>query len=136
MTRGKGGRGGHRQPSKPAAVSNPGSGRRTDGGAGSSKQPLRVAPGQGYGARQEMEAAQSAAPMAVAGGAGTGTAAPAPAPPPLPTEGVFGPTSMPSVPMRSPVYETPQFLDAETLLRILYSKRPSPWLARLMDNGG
>ena len=33
-------RGGYRQPSKPAAVATPQGGQRTDGGAGSSKQPL------------------------------------------------------------------------------------------------
>ena len=43
-------RGGYRQPSNPAPVSGPGAlSARTDGGAGSSKQPIRRIPGQAYG---------------------------------------------------------------------------------------
>jgi hypothetical protein len=136
MARGKG-RGGPRQPAKPAAVSNPGSGRRTDGGAGSKTQPLRVAPGQPYGARKEMTEAQSAAPMAAGGGAvptATPIAPGASAPPPLPANGVFGPSSTPNIPIQShgPQQEP---LNADIILRILYSKRPTPWIARLLDGG-
>lgn len=132
MARGKGGR---RQPAKPAPVSTPGSGRRTDGGAGSERQPLRLAPGQPHGARAEMAAAQQAAPMQAGAESAAGTApAPTgvPAPPPLPEGGIFGPSMQPDMPIRahSPNMEP---LDAESVIRILYSKRPTPWLARLLD---
>lgn len=56
-------RGGYREPANPAPVSGPGSlSQRTDGGPADT-QPVRVAPGGDYGDRQELEAAQRAAPL-------------------------------------------------------------------------
>ena len=132
MARGRG-RGGPRQPANPAPVSNPGSGRRTDGGAGSKKQPLRVPSGQPYGQRQAMTNLQSSAPMAAAPEVGVPqTPSGPPAAAPLPQEGIFGPSATPDAPIRqhAPGIEP---LDAEAVLRVLYSKRPTPWIARLLD---
>lgn len=53
--------GGYRKPSNPAPVSNPGSGRRTDGGAA---QPIRPVSGMPYGQNQQVNSLQAAAPMA------------------------------------------------------------------------
>jgi hypothetical protein len=131
VARGKGGR---RQPANPAPVSTPGSGRRTDGGAGSERQPLRLAPGQPHGARAEMAAAQQAAPMQAGAEAVSGTPAPSgpPAPPPLPEGGIFGPSMQPDMPIRI-AGTSVEPIDAATVIRVLYSKRPTPWLARLLN---
>ena len=57
-------RGGYRQPNKPAAVSGPGAlSARTDGGAGSSTQPIRRIPGQQYGEGKALVEQQQAAPL-------------------------------------------------------------------------
>lgn len=57
-------RGGYQKPSNPAPVSNPGSGRRTDGGP---TQAARYMAGGGYGEGQALESLQRSAPMAAAG---------------------------------------------------------------------
>ncbi len=130
------GRGGYRQPKNPAAVSNPQSGRRVDGGAGSKKQPLRVASGGAYGERKAATEQQQAAPMASetgpppvgsAGGQG-GTPAPQGGP------GLFGPSQRPSEPITAGALGAPgqPQMTADELMRLLYSKRPSPYLARLI----
>lgn len=54
-------RGGYRKPSNPAPVSNPGSGRRTDGGP---TQGVKQMTGGAYGEGKQLEELQSAAPMA------------------------------------------------------------------------
>lgn len=136
-------RGGYRKPRNPAPVSNPQSGRRTDGGAG---QPVRVASGQPYGERKAMVAAQSAAPM------DAGDAPPSPAPPsgtpttaadvlrgqgPLPTpDQIFGPTRRPNEPLgpSSPRGERMEDIPADVYLRMLYQVYPSPYLARLLSS--
>lgn len=78
-----------------------------------------------------MEAAQTAAPMQ-AGPESVVPSSTRPAPAPLPQEGIFGPSQNPDVPIRAhdPSIEPP---DAQAVIRILYSKRPTPWLARLLD---
>jgi hypothetical protein len=58
-------RGGYRQPAKPAPVpaAGPGAGaskNRTDGGPGSSTQPIRRIPGVGYGEQSALSAQQAA----------------------------------------------------------------------------
>lgn len=53
--------GGYRRPSNPAPVSNPGSGRRTDGGP---TQAARYMAGGQYGEGQQLMGLQQAAPMA------------------------------------------------------------------------
>jgi len=55
-------RGGYRQPAKPAPVATQNR-NRTDGGAGSSKQPLRDMPGLPYGQQQQLLNQQKAAPL-------------------------------------------------------------------------
>ncbi len=54
MTKIRPGRGGARTPARPKATSLPQSGDRTDGGAGSSKQPLRDMPGLPYGQQGQL----------------------------------------------------------------------------------
>ena len=131
-------RGGKNPPKNPAPVSGPGAqSRRTDGGAGSKGQPLRVATGQDYGEAKEIEEQQKAAPLATAT---TGSPAGPPsggeggAPPEL--GGVFGPSENPGTPLNSglPQPGQPSPLDGETLIRILFEKYPSEYLARLMEN--
>jgi hypothetical protein len=59
------GHGGYRQPENPAPVSGPGAlSRRTDGGPGNARQPIRRLPNAGYGESQEFEDQQRAAPVA------------------------------------------------------------------------
>ena len=132
------GRGGPRQPARPAPVSNPGSGARTDGGAGSKSQPLRVPAGGAYGERQAAEAQQAGAPMAAggapspAGGAGPG---PAGGPPQAGGgPGMFGPTQRPTESITAGANGAPgeAQLTSDELLRVMYQKRPSPYLARLL----
>jgi len=55
-------RGGYRQPDKPAPVATQDR-NRTDGGAGSLKQPLRDMPGLPYGQQQQLLRQQQAAPL-------------------------------------------------------------------------
>lgn len=70
------GHGGYRQPAQPAAASGPGAlSQRTDGGP---TQAPMMAPGGGYGDRQEMASIQGGAPLAGGGG-------PAPTPLDAPT---------------------------------------------------
>lgn len=61
--------GGARQPSNPAPVSGPGAlSRRTDGGPGDQKQPIRVPTGGNYGDATQMLKLQQAAPLAASPG--------------------------------------------------------------------
>lgn len=136
------GRGGYQKPKNPAPVSNPGSGARTDGGAG---QPIRLASQQAYGERQKMENAQSAMPMATAVPPSADTPvspAPSGAPRrPLPQLGgpeqIFGPTSRPneSILAGAQTAGMAAAFDADDLLRMIYARYPSPYIARLMRNG-
>ena len=131
------GHGGQRQPARPAAVSNPQSGNRTDGGAGSKSQPLRVASGGGYGDRKAAIEQQQGAPLPVndgsqgvarsGGGGGSSTAG-----------GAFGPTQRPNEPITAgqmgadPTQYVPS---AQDVLMELYKRYPSPWIAQLIKNG-
>ena len=131
--------GGPRQPANPAPVSNPGSGRRTDGGAGSKSQPLRVATGGAYGESKALTEQQQGAPMAAGGPTGpTGGAAPGPAggaaPPGGGGAGLFGPTARPTESIMAGANGAPDQpqLTSDELLRVMYQKRPSPYLARLL----
>ena len=122
-------------PKNPAAASGPGKlSRRTDGGPGSSSQPIRVPTGGDYGDRQAGIAQQQAAPLASAGGTPAGGGG-APISPPSP-DGVFGPTERPNVPLTRGLGQqgASPVVDPHTLLQILYEKYPSPYLARLMEN--
>lgn len=129
------GRGGYRQPQRPAAVSPPGSGARTDGGAGSKSQPLRVASGGAYGERKAAVEQQQGAPLAVEAGVSDGAGSPAPGGP-APSgmaPGMFDPTNRPGESLTAgAVTPGENALDPDALLRLLYAKRPSPYLARLL----
>lgn len=91
--------GGYRKPAHPAPVSGPGAlSQRTDGGPG--KQPVRPVTGLPYGAGQDLQQTQAAAPMSASpggnapppGAAGGGGAPPERTP--------FGaPTTQPGVPV-------------------------------------
>ena len=130
-----GGRGGPRQPRNPAPVSNPGSGRRTDGGAGSKSQPLRVPTGGAYGEAGALKAQQQAAPLAAEGPTG-GTGAPAP---PIAQDGgggAFGPTQRPNEPNTAGLSArqiNPAAASPQAALRVIYANFPHPAIARLID---
>ncbi len=128
------GRGGPRQPRNPAPVSNPGSGRRTDGGAGSKSQPIRVPTGGAYGEAGALEAQQQAAPLAAGG-----PVAPSAnrdmisgANQPQPT-GVFGPTERP-LESNSANNMDPTLIEnsPDAVLRAMYRVYPTPHIARLI----
>ena len=140
MTAPGGGRGGYRQPANPAAVSNPQSGARTDGGAGSQSQPLRVPSGGAHGARQAAIQQQQGAPLAAGGagmppGAGPGGGAPGPGVlPPGMAGGVFGPSTSPGMAGSDPIDPgTMMAQNPQMFLRVLATKFPHPALRRLVD---
>ena len=130
------GHGGRRTPRNPAPVSNVRSGARTDGGAGSKKQPLRVATGGGYGAAKAQVDQQQGAPLPVdpnsvapvggsaAGGAGVQAAQQIPE--------LGAPTTRPQEPATAGAVMPGQEPDVEMTLRALYDKFPSPWIGRLI----
>ena len=130
------GRGGPRQPRNPAPVSTPGSGARTDGGAGSASQPLRVPSGGAYGERKAAIEQQQGAPLPDEGGApspsgGGGVPAGGAGSPMAP--GMFDSTNRPGESLTAGAVTPGQnALDPDALLRLLYAKRPSPYLARLL----
>lgn len=144
-------RGGSRTPQNPAPVSGPGAlSRRTDGGAGSKTQPIRVPTGQPYGARAQNIAQQQAAPLPDRRptGPGEGPSGPAGVAPPNPLapagpgtlrtapQSVFGPTARPFEPPTaglgaslSPGLRPGEVDDA---LAMLYSVLPHPQLLALI----
>ena len=131
------GRGGPRQPANPAPVSNPGSGARTDGGAGSKKQPLRIPTGGAYGQAKAATEQQQAAPMAAGSPQGPPPGAPAPQGGGVPgptSPGMFGPTQRPTESIMAGANGAPEQpqMTSDELLRVMYAKRPSPYLARLL----
>ena len=135
------GRGGPRQPRNPAPVSTPGSGARTDGGAGSASQPLRVPSGGAYGERKAAIEQQQGAPLPDEGGApspsGGGGVPTGGAQPPGGLGGgvgMFDPTTRPDEAITTGISGTPGApqLTSDELLRVMYRKRPSPYLARLL----
>jgi hypothetical protein len=131
------GRGGNQPPRNPAAVSNPGSGRRTDGGAGSKSAPLRVPSGGAYGARKATEAQQSGAPLAAGGGqppSGGGMGGPSAGGGAPPTGGgAFGPTQRPHESPSQQVTNNPVAQNPQEALRVMYSRFPHPAIKRLLD---
>ena len=132
---GDGTRGGYRKPTRPAAVSAPQSGQRTDGGPGD-KQPIRTPTGGAYGEAQAAEDQQRGAPMAAGG-----PSAPGPGGPPAggpgagPPSGAFGPTQMPNESNMAGASQAGDMLarNPQAALRVLYSKFPHPSIARLID---
>jgi len=134
------GRGGKRTPEKPAAVSGPGAlSKRTDGGP-SDAQPVRVAPGQTYGERQQMEAQQRGAPIRDVRGEPAPPSPSAPRRGPLPgatgTQSVFRqPSQRPGGPVNPMMGNQALPGDPQALLRVLYAILPSPDIARLLSDG-
>ena len=128
------GRGGNQPPRNPAAVSNPGSGRRTDGGAGSKSQPIRVPDGGAYGARKAAETQQAGAPMAGGSpqGSGGGGVPTGGAGPPA-GGGAFGPTQRPGESPSAPVANNPVAQNPQEALRVMYANFPHPAIKRLLD---
>ena len=62
-------KGGPRTPNNPAPVSGPGAlSRRTDGGPGNAKQPIRTPTGGGYGDATQLTQEQQAAPLGASPG--------------------------------------------------------------------
>ncbi len=94
-------RGGYRQPGNPAPVSGPAQlSRRTDGGPGDAKQPVRVPTGGAYGDATQLMKLQQSAPLAATPGGDTAQAAG----PVLPPGVNFGaPTEQPDTPVTSGV---------------------------------
>ena len=120
-------RGGYRQPNKPAPVATPQGGQRTDGGPGSSKQPLRRLPDADYGANKAFVEQQQAAPlpkqnpMAVA-------------------PNVFAPTERPGEPVTQgqPIGDGsgPTVIadNTDAILQALYQINPTPTLLEIINN--
>ncbi len=135
MARGKGG---DRTPAKPAAVSGPGAlSQRTDGGPAAA---ISSAGGQPYGDRAALEATE----QGLASGSSSGQPGPAAGPgdqgggQSTPLDNAFGPTNRPrqgvmtGVPMGGA--GEPQ-LTSDQMLRMMFRKRPSPWIARMLSGG-
>jgi hypothetical protein len=132
------GHGGKRQPARPAAVSNPQSGARTDGGAGSKSQPLRVPTGGGYGEAKALTEQQQGAPLA----AGNDPQKPAGAPMgggsavqgAVAQPDLFRPTERPGEQMQmTPPADVPP---SDMVLRQLAAAYPSPWILRMVGANG
>ncbi|RKZ89390.1 MAG: hypothetical protein DRQ39_00825 [Gammaproteobacteria bacterium] len=128
--------GGYRKPARPAAVSAPRSGARTDGGA-ADKQPIRTPTGGAYGEAKALTEQQQGAPMAAGGpgsqGQGARGGGTQGAPPP--SSGAFGPTQRPGEPITAglPSEEALQQISAQQVLRAIYQAYNSPWIAGLID---
>lgn len=131
------GRGGKRTPKNPAAVSGPGKlARRTDGGPG---QPVRLAPAEFHGQRQQMTQLQQAAPMA----AGT-EPPPGAGLPPFAGQAFRTPTDRPGEPVTAGAPFGPgapavtRLLpdDPLELLRAVYAKYPTEGIRRLLERSG
>lgn len=139
------GRGGYRQPSKPAAVSGPGAlSARTDGGPGA--QPVRAAPGQPYGQRQQLEAGQVVQPLPAqqAGLGGAGGRSPGQPPSPAAGSSMGGiftdPTGMPGEPVTAGAGIGPgpgpssYFQDdPDELLQVIYEQTGDDELRSLLE---
>ena len=120
------------QPKRPVAVSGPGAlSRRTDGGAGSKKQPIRTPTGGEYGEAQALTQQQQAAPMSAGGPPAATGAGPAS---PVPGLDVFGPTGRPGESPTAGIEQPGLYTDEDPylLVRIAYQMYPHPSLARLL----
>jgi hypothetical protein len=129
-------RGGKRVPQRPAAVSNPQSGQRTDGGPGSKSQPIRVPTGGAYGEAQALESQQQGAPLPTGGLGGAPTARTPNAAPLNQGIDVFGPTKRPYQDPRmgsSAMPTTALARNPQAALRVMYAKFPHPAIQRLLD---
>ena len=120
-------RGGYRQPNKPAAVATPQGGQRTDGGPGSSKQPLRRLPDADYGQNKAFVQQQQAAPL--------------PKQNPIKVSpNVFTPTQRPNEPITQgvPIGEGSGPVkiqdNTDAVLEAIYQINPSPVILEIINN--
>jgi hypothetical protein len=124
--------GGYRQPANPAPVSGPGRlSKRTDGGPGNAKQPVRWVSGLPYGEGKEMMDLQGAAPMSAA--------------PSTPLVSFDAPTDRPNEPVTTgnPMgagagpealpAPAPQNDVVSAVIRAAYARYPSPALGSLVN---
>ena len=127
--------GGRRQPARPAAVSTPQSGARTDGGAGSKSQPLRVPTGGAYGEAGALTEQQQGAPLAAGGGSPVPTGgAGLGGKPAAGGGGAFGPTQRPNEPVTAgQPSQAAGGSDSLVVLRAMYDKYPSPYILSLLQ---
>ena len=120
-------RGGYRQPNKPAYVATPQGGQRTDGGAGSKKQPLRRLPDADYGQNKAFVAQQQAAPLPVANNQ-------------VESPNIFAPTERPGEPVTTglPIGEGvgPRALpdNTDVILQAMYQINPSSNILEIINN--
>ena len=120
-------RGGYRQPNKPAYVATPQGGQRTDGGAGSKKQPLRRLPDADYGQNKAFVAQQQAAPLPVANNQ-------------VQSPNIFAPTERPGEPVTTglPIGEGvgPRALpdNTDVILQAMYQINPSSNILEIINN--
>ena len=118
-------RGGYRQPNNPAPVATPQGGQRTDGGPGSSKQPLRRLPDADYGQNKAFVEQQQAAPLPKQERLNPNIFAPTEYPGEPATEGLpIGPGSGPAM--------MPDNID--TILQAMHQLNPSPLVADMINN--
>jgi len=123
--------GGYRKPARPAAVSAPQSGARTDGGP-ADKQPIRTPTGGAYGEAKALTEQQQGAPLA-AGGPATPQGGAAPVTPEMPTPDLFRPTERPMEQMQMSQAPT-EPPEADLVLRQLAMAYPTPWMMRMVRN--
>ena len=120
-------RGGYKQPNNPAPVATPQGGQRTDGGPGSSKQPLRRLPDADYGQNKAFVEQQQAAPLPKQNNMPV-------------TPNVFVPTERPGEPATQGVPigqgSGPAKLqdNTDTILEAIYQINPSPVILEIINN--
>lgn len=128
-------RGGDRQPAKPAATSGPGAlSARTDGGAGSSTQPIRRIPGVDYGEGKQLVEQQQAAPLAAAPTTPSQQVA---TPQPALNRNVFRPTDVPGEDPRTAGINPADAAPDNTLLALkamLHVSGYNPVISQLIHN--
>ena len=126
MAKKRSNRGGYRQPANPAPVATPQGGQRTDGGPGSSKQPLRRLPDADYGANKAFVEQQQASPL--------------PSQQSIVTPNIFAPTERPTEPITEGVPVGPgssgvRLTDnVDMMLQAMYEINPSPVILELINN--
>ena len=129
--------GGYRKPARPAAVSLPQSGARTDGGAGD-KQPIRTPTGGAYGEAKALTEQQQGAPMAAGGpgSQGSGSQGQGGGGLPGPGGGGFGPTQRPneSITAGTTAGFGENDIQANAVLQKIYESYPSPYIRGLLGD--
>jgi len=127
MAKKRSNRGGYRQPANPAPVATPQGGQRTDGGPGSSKQPLRRLPDADYGANKAFVEQQQASPL--------------PSQQSIVTPNIFAPTERPGEPATQGVPigpgagpSTVMPDNTDVILQALYQINPHPSIIELINN--